>query len=136
MPSTPGRDSCGAGYGPTRVVNCERTNLGALGRHVVPELVGVVTMDLSYLALVDALPQLRQELLAPAAHLLALVKPTYELRSGALATDPRAVTSAVAAVRHAMEGLGWSVAAELPSAITGSRGAVEVFLLGVGTGSA
>ncbi len=119
-----------------RVVNCERTNLGALGRHVVPEPVGLVTVDLSYLALVDALPQLRQELLAPTTHLLALVKPTYELRAGALAADPKAVASAVTAVRHAMEGLGWSVAAAVPSVITGSRGAVEVFLHGVWTRTA
>jgi 23S rRNA (cytidine1920-2'-O)/16S rRNA (cytidine1409-2'-O)-methyltransferase len=119
-----------------RVVNCERTNLGTLGRHVVPEPVGVVTIDLSYLALVDALPQLRQELLAPHAHLLALVKPTYELRAGALVADPGAVASAVTAVRRAMEGLGWSVEAEVPSAIAGSRGAVEVFLHGVRTATA
>ena len=103
-----------------RVVNCERTNLGTLGRHVVPEPVGVVTIDLSYLALVDALPQLRQELLAPHAHLLALVKPTYELRAGVLAVHRGAVASAVTVVRRAMEGLGWSVEAEVPSAIRGS----------------
>ena len=119
-----------------RVVNCERTNLGALSRHVVPEPVGVVTMDLSYLALVDALPQLRQELLGPGAHLLALVKPTYELHAGALVVDPGAVGSAVAAVRRAMEGLGWSVEAEVPSTIAGAHGAVEVFLHAVGTGTA
>ena len=111
-----------------RVVCCERTNLGELGPHVVPEPVDVVTMDLSYLALADALPQLHLDLLAPGAHLLALVKPTYELRAGTLAADPGSVAAAVAVARRAMEGLGWSVEAEVPSAITGSRGAVEVFV--------
>src|SRR5436305_6437993 len=37
-----------------RVVNLEGTNLGALDRSLVPEPVAVVTLDLSYLALADA----------------------------------------------------------------------------------
>lgn len=114
-----------------RVVNCERTNLGQLDRRLVPELVGVVTMDLSYLALADALPQLDRGLVAPGGHLLALVKPTYELHARSLAADPEAVARAVEVVRRAMERLGWSVVAEAPSAVMGSRGAVEVFVHGV-----
>jgi 23S rRNA (cytidine1920-2'-O)/16S rRNA (cytidine1409-2'-O)-methyltransferase len=41
-----------------RVVDLERTNLGALSAALVPDEVGVVTADLSYVPLAVALPQL------------------------------------------------------------------------------
>jgi 23S rRNA (cytidine1920-2'-O)/16S rRNA (cytidine1409-2'-O)-methyltransferase len=112
----------------TRVVNLEGTNLGALGPELVPELVGLVTMDLSYLAVADALPQLHLAPLAPGARLVALVKPTYELRSAVLAADSHSVERAVAHAVAAMAREGWDVQQTERSPVTGSRGAVEVFV--------
>ncbi len=114
-----------------RVVNLERTNLADVGPRLVPEPVDLVTIDLSYLALADALPQLDPAVLAPDADLVALVKPTYELRAATLADDPALVAEAVDAVRERMEQEGWVVRATAPSPIRGSRGAVEVFVHGV-----
>lgn len=111
-----------------RVVNLERTNLADVGRHLVPEPVDLVTMDLSYLALADALPQLDASVLAPGAALVALVKPTYELHAATLADDPALVEQAVTAVRDHLANEGWSVRATVPSPIKGSRGAIEVFV--------
>jgi 23S rRNA (cytidine1920-2'-O)/16S rRNA (cytidine1409-2'-O)-methyltransferase len=42
----------------SRVVNLESTNLGDLDRRLVPEIIDVITMDLSYLSLASAVPQL------------------------------------------------------------------------------
>jgi 23S rRNA (cytidine1920-2'-O)/16S rRNA (cytidine1409-2'-O)-methyltransferase len=128
-----------AGYGQlqgslrqdSRVANLERTNLAVLGPHLVPEPIDLVTFDLSYLALAEALPQLDPALLAPGAALLALVKPTYELHAPTLAADPRSVASAVRGVSHLVARLGWSVRATAPSPVLGSRGAVEVFIYAV-----
>jgi 23S rRNA (cytidine1920-2'-O)/16S rRNA (cytidine1409-2'-O)-methyltransferase len=111
-----------------RVVNLEGTNLGCLARAIVPEPVGLVTMDLSYLSVADALPQLDHVDLSPGARLVALVKPTYELRSPTLAADPVRVIRAVASATDAMGREGWDVLSEAPSAIRGARGAVEVFV--------
>jgi 23S rRNA (cytidine1920-2'-O)/16S rRNA (cytidine1409-2'-O)-methyltransferase len=111
-----------------RVVNLERTNLADVGPRLVPEPVDLVTLDLSYLALADALPQLDRAVLAPGAALLALVKPTYELHAATLADDPARVAEAVDAVRKRMSREGWAVQATVPSSIKGSRGAVEVFV--------
>jgi 23S rRNA (cytidine1920-2'-O)/16S rRNA (cytidine1409-2'-O)-methyltransferase len=111
-----------------RVVNLEGTNLAALGRDPVPEPVGLVTMDLSYLAVANALPQLDRGLLLPGAHLVALVKPTFELHSAALVADPARVEQAVALVCDALARQGWYVDKTVPSSITGARGAVEVFV--------
>jgi 23S rRNA (cytidine1920-2'-O)/16S rRNA (cytidine1409-2'-O)-methyltransferase len=62
-----------------RVVNLERTNLGALTKTTVSESVDLVTIDVSYLALADAVPQLEVVSFAPGAILIALLKPMYEL---------------------------------------------------------
>lgn len=111
-----------------RVVKLERTNLADVGPRLVPEPVGLVTLDLSYLALADALPQLDPAVLTPEAELVALVKPTYELRAAELADDPALVAEAVHAVGERMAREGWGVQATVQSPILGSRGAVEVFV--------
>ncbi len=111
-----------------RVVNLEKTNLARVDSDLVRERVDLVTMDLSYLALADALPQLDLGLLAPGAQLVTLVKPTYELHAGTMAADPDSVAEAVASVRRAMVREGWHVVNAVPSSVTGSRGAAEVFV--------
>jgi 23S rRNA (cytidine1920-2'-O)/16S rRNA (cytidine1409-2'-O)-methyltransferase len=107
-----------------RVVVRERTNLGALGPHVVPDVVEVVTMDLSYLPVARAAPQLEAVELSPSADLVALVKPQHELGLGA-PPDEHGVAEAV---EHATDGLAacsWTVVATTRSPVPGARGAVE-----------
>ena len=111
-----------------RVVNLERTNLGALTTALVPERVEVITLDLSYLPVAAAVTQLEVLRIAPGADLVALVKPIYELRLGALPTDEAQHRAAVA---HAGAGLrrnGWRVLAADRSPAAGARGAVEWLL--------
>jgi 23S rRNA (cytidine1920-2'-O)/16S rRNA (cytidine1409-2'-O)-methyltransferase len=107
-----------------RVVALERTNLGALSPRLVPDLVDVVTLDLSYLPVARAAPQLEAVRLPPTADLVALVKPQHELGLGA----PPAEERVAEAVEHASAGLaacGWCVVAATRSPVLGSRGAVE-----------
>jgi 23S rRNA (cytidine1920-2'-O)/16S rRNA (cytidine1409-2'-O)-methyltransferase len=111
-----------------RVTNLERTNLARLGRDIIPERPGLVTMDLSYLAVADAIGQIDQRLLAPGAQLIALIKPTFELHAATLADHPQQVRTAVQAATCALAAHGWQVLGEEPSPILGSKGAVEVFL--------
>jgi predicted rRNA methylase YqxC with S4 and FtsJ domains len=87
-------------------------------------------MDLSYLAIADAIGQVDRQLLAAAAQFIALVKPTFELRTAALADQPRQVTAAVQAAADSLANHGWQVLGQQPSPILGARGAVEVFLHG------
>ncbi len=53
------------------MVNLEGRNLGELDDQVVPEPVGLVTVDLSYLALAEAIPQLERLSIAIAPILVA-----------------------------------------------------------------
>ena len=79
-----------------RVVNLEGVNLGVL---VIDEPVDLVTIDLSYLALADAVPQLERLDFAADAHLIALVKPMFELHAPAPPPQPeRAVPLACDAI--------------------------------------
>jgi len=112
-----------------RVVNLERTNLAALDATVVPDVIDVVTVDLSYLALASAIGQLERIAYAKGARLLALVKPTFELGSGEAITDSASVRDAIRAAIIAIERQPWrAIACTLPQ-VSGGRGAVEAFVL-------
>jgi 23S rRNA (cytidine1920-2'-O)/16S rRNA (cytidine1409-2'-O)-methyltransferase len=111
-----------------RVLNLERQNLGSLSRDVVPDVVELITMDLSYLALADAVPQLERLDLHAAADLVGLVKPTFELHR---ATVAKAHADVVQAVQLATEGIhraGWTVVRTCDAPATGERGAREAFV--------
>jgi len=112
----------------TRVVNLESTNLGALDRVLVPDVVDVVTIDVSYLALREAVPQLDRVALAPGADAVALVKPQFELRLGRLPTTLAELAEATRRARAAFDSGGWTVRAVIRSPVTGARGAVEFLL--------
>jgi 23S rRNA (cytidine1920-2'-O)/16S rRNA (cytidine1409-2'-O)-methyltransferase len=111
-----------------RVVNLERQNLGDLDCGHVPEVVGIVTIDVSYLALTDAVPQLEHLQLSPSADLIALVKPTYELHRATAPTDPVELTRALERARTGIEASGWVVCAACPSPVPGARGTQEFLL--------
>lgn len=107
-----------------RVVNLEATNLGVLDRTLVPEPVELVTIDVSYLALARAVPQLDRVEIAARAELIALVKPMFELGLASPPTEPRKLAAALAHATEGIEGAGWRVAA-LESPVRGAHGAIE-----------
>jgi 23S rRNA (cytidine1920-2'-O)/16S rRNA (cytidine1409-2'-O)-methyltransferase len=114
----------------SRVVNLERTNLSEFGT-VVPRCwdIDVVTMDLSYLPVAKAVPQLEAVRLAATADLIALVKPVFELGLGAPPPDHHLLERAAEAARRGTERDGrWVVAAIVPSPVRGARGAREWLL--------
>lgn len=111
-----------------RVVNLEGRNLARLDRTVVPDEIEVLTVDLSYLAVADAVPQLEALWIHPAADLVALVKPTFELRRATLAASPDDVAQAVAVASKAIDGTHWRVLGRCDAPRTGRRGAREAFI--------
>ena len=112
----------------SRVVHLERTNLADLDEDRVPDVVDLVTIDVSYLALSTAVPQLERVRLAPDVVAIALVKPQFEL---GLAGPPEDRGVLEAALRRAVRGFGetgWDVEATMESPVHGSHGAVEFLL--------
>ena len=110
------------------MINLERTNLARLGPHLIGEPADLITMDLSYLAIADAIGQVDRQMLAPAAQLIALVKPTFELHAATLADQPQQVAAAAETAARALEDHGWRVLGQQPSPILGAKGAVEMFI--------
>jgi 23S rRNA (cytidine1920-2'-O)/16S rRNA (cytidine1409-2'-O)-methyltransferase len=111
-----------------RVRNLERTNLGDLTVDLVPDEIDIVTMDLSYLAIADAITQVEAVRLAEDADLVALVKPQYELGLAALPAEPDQLKAAVGHARDGVERLPWKVTGVIDSPVRGGRGAVEFLL--------
>lgn len=108
----------------------ERTNLRHLDRGLVPEPVDLVTVDLSYVPLSQALPQLEGVSWPDHAELVALVKPTFELRSGRLVVDRAAIDAATSVAVRGAQTAGWLVVHAVDSPVPGRRGAHELFLYG------
>ena len=111
-----------------RVVNLEGRNLGSITRQHVPEPVDVVTVDVSYLSVADAVPQLEVLEFAAGAHLVALVKPTFELRRGRPPAARAELEAALGAATAAIDTGPWRGVATCESAVTGARGTTEFFV--------
>lgn len=111
-----------------RVVVLERTNLADLDARLVPEPVEIVTVDVSYVALAGAVPQLSAIEFSPRAELIALVKPQFELGLAQPPRDAKTLEHAVGAAIAGIEAAGWRVVADIESPERGSRGAIEFFV--------
>lgn len=111
-----------------RVVNLERTNLADLGLALVPDPVDLVTLDLSYMPLHEAVPQLERVRLAGNAQAIALVKPQFELRRGTLPVVPAEHREAVRLARRGFEQSGWRLERIIESPARGRGGATEFLL--------
>jgi 23S rRNA (cytidine1920-2'-O)/16S rRNA (cytidine1409-2'-O)-methyltransferase len=112
----------------SRVVNLESTNLGDLNRRLVPEIIDVITMDLSYLSLASAVPQLDRIAIADNADLVVLVKPMFELGLPALPEEGVLLERAVVQAIQGIQLDRWKVLAQMESPVRGAGGAIEFFL--------
>ena len=113
-----------------RVVNLERTNLGDLSAIPRGEVIDVATMDLSYLSVADAVPQIETLEFSPDADLVALVKPMFELGLDTPPSDDPSLHRALDLAVAGVERSPWRVINTMPSPVTGSKGARESLLHG------
>jgi 23S rRNA (cytidine1920-2'-O)/16S rRNA (cytidine1409-2'-O)-methyltransferase len=103
-----------------RVVSLEATAIGALNRALVPEVVELITLDLSYLSVATAVGQLRGVAVAEQADLIALVKPMFELRRGTTPSDRASLSHALAHAAAGVAVAGWEVVAHADSPVRGA----------------
>ncbi len=114
------------------VVELQATDARALTREEIAEAPELVVCDASFIGLAKVLPR-PLELAAPAADLICLVKPQFEVGparvgKGGLVTDPAVREEAVIGVRAFLESAGWTVHDVIPSPITGGDGNIEFLL--------
>ncbi len=118
-----------------RVVVLERVNARSLTADQLPataRVFGVVTIDVSFISLRHILPVL-PPLLAPDAHVVALVKPQFEagraeVGKGGIVRDEAVHARVVEEVAHAADALGLERAGLTPSPIAGMEGNREFLL--------
>jgi 23S rRNA (cytidine1920-2'-O)/16S rRNA (cytidine1409-2'-O)-methyltransferase len=122
--------------GDPRVAVLERTNFRTAAAHVVRGAAGseiaLVVVDASFISATLLLPRVAE--VAPAADVLVLVKPQFELGpervgKGGVVRDDALRAEAVARVRDAAAALGYEPAGQADSRLAGPRGNREVFLL-------
>jgi 23S rRNA (cytidine1920-2'-O)/16S rRNA (cytidine1409-2'-O)-methyltransferase len=111
-----------------RVVNLEATNLSQLGAALVPDVIDLVTLDLSYLSLAAGVPYLSRLRLSAGATLLALVKPMFELGLGEPPVDDQRLEEARRLAVEAVGEAGWRVVSSVRSPVLGGRGAIEFWI--------
>jgi 23S rRNA (cytidine1920-2'-O)/16S rRNA (cytidine1409-2'-O)-methyltransferase len=116
-----------------RVVVLEATDSRGLDAETVKGPITAIVADVSFISLTKALP-VPLGLAAPGAWLVALVKPQFEagretVGKGGIVRDSVARAKAVASVREFIQAQpGWTVFAEMASAILGGSGNEEVLI--------
>jgi 23S rRNA (cytidine1920-2'-O)/16S rRNA (cytidine1409-2'-O)-methyltransferase len=119
-----------------RVVALENCDTRALDDRRVPDAIGAIVADVSFISLRKALPA-ALALAAPGCWLVALVKPQFEagrasIGKGGIVRDPALRTQALADVRDWLAARpGWRVLGHMPSPIEGGSGNVEFLLAAV-----
>jgi 23S rRNA (cytidine1920-2'-O)/16S rRNA (cytidine1409-2'-O)-methyltransferase len=118
-----------------RVVVMERTNARHLRREQVPDRIGIIVCDASFIGLETVLPA-AMALAAPGATLIALIKPQFEVGparvgKGGIVRDPALHEEVCARISAWLaEQAGWSVLGVADSPIIGADGNREFLICG------
>lgn len=116
-----------------RVVSLEGQDARSLTDEQVPEQVGGIVVDVSFISLDKVLPHV-VKFAAPGCWLVALIKPQFELGrdalgKGGIVRDAGGAEEAISKVRGVLVSLGWHVEDAMPSPLPGKKGNVE-YLIG------
>jgi 23S rRNA (cytidine1920-2'-O)/16S rRNA (cytidine1409-2'-O)-methyltransferase len=109
-----------------------KANARSLRREQIPEPIGLVTVDVSFISVAKVLPAVVAAA-GPLAEFLILVKPQFELDrgdvgKGGIVRDPSLHECAVERVRRAAVAAGLRVKGVRASRVTGAEGNQEFFL--------
>lgn len=115
-----------------RVVLLEKTNIRYLEKKMVPELVDIAVVDVSFISLLKVLPRVF-EFLGSKGKVLALVKPQFEagkgmVGKGGIVKDESIRLSAVDGVSKAAQETGFQTLGIFESPVRGQKGNIEYFI--------
>lgn len=118
-----------------RVVSMEKTNIREVTKAHVPEPIDLIVCDASFIGLRTALPA-ALALAAPGAHLVALIKPQFEVGKGrvgkgGIVRDPALHAEVCATIADWLAAQpGWTVLGVTESPIEGAEGNKEFLIAG------
>ncbi len=115
-----------------RVIVHEQTSARILGAAQIPEAIDLIVCDASFIGLAKVLER-PLTFAAPAARLMALIKPQFEVGrdavgKGGVVRDPALHAAACAAVDAWLSACGWIVEGTVRSPITGPEGNIEFLI--------
>ena len=115
-----------------QVTSLEKTNARTLTRTDLPEPFSVIVCDVSFISLLLALPA-AMTLAESGAHLLALIKPQFEvgragLDKGGIVKDAALRQEAISRISDFITLSGWHLMGTTQSPITGPDGNIEYLL--------
>lgn len=115
-----------------RVILMERTNIRHLEREIIPDVVDVVTVDVSFISLKKVIPKV-MEFISENGNILALVKPQFEVGKGevgkgGIVRDEEKRLLSVKSVREFAENAGLRTEGVFESPVAGQKGNREYFL--------
>lgn len=119
--------------GDPRIISLEQCDARSLTGAEIPEPIGAITVDVSFISLRLVLPHV-MTFAAPGAWLVALIKPQFEVGradvgKGGIVTDEAARGRAVTAIRDLVDAQpGWRTRDPIPSPLTGQGGNQEYLL--------
>jgi 23S rRNA (cytidine1920-2'-O)/16S rRNA (cytidine1409-2'-O)-methyltransferase len=122
-----------------RVVSMEKTNMRDVTRALIGDPVGLIVCDASFIGLRTVLPAALAPA-APGAHLVALIKPQFEVGKGrvgkgGIVREPELHDEVCTTISAWLaEQPGWRVLGVTESPITGAEGNKEFLIAGVFSG--
>jgi len=116
-----------------RVVAIERTNIRHMPFELIPEVVDIVTIDVSFISLKIVVPAVRA-FLKDEGFILALIKPQFEVGKdqvgkGGVVRDPKLHDRVIEDLSSFFTGCGLWCENVIPSPILGPKGNREFFIL-------
>ncbi len=114
----------------TRLILFEKTNLRHLER--LPELVDLVTLDLSFISLLKVIPAVKN-VLKPIGSIITLIKPQFEaeredIRRGGIVRDDAVHQRVIEKIRIGMLAEGFAMVGVIESPILGATAGNKEFL--------
>jgi 23S rRNA (cytidine1920-2'-O)/16S rRNA (cytidine1409-2'-O)-methyltransferase len=117
-----------------RVTVVERTHVNDADPVALGAPFDLVVVDVSFISLTSIAATLFEQLAAPAADVVALVKPQFEVRHAVasrgrgVVSDPREWEASLERVRSAFTAAGAAMMGTVTSPITGASGNTEFFV--------
>lgn len=115
-----------------RIILLEKTNIRYLDKKLIPDLIDIAFIDLSFISLLKVLPK-TLEFLKESGKVLALIKPQFEVGKGmvgkgGIVRDKSKRMSVVENIRAGAEKIGFKTIGLFESPIRGQKGNIEYFI--------
>jgi len=115
-----------------RVTLLEKTNIRYLDKNVIPELVDMITIDVSFISLLKVIPK-ALEFLRGSGAIIALIKPQFEVEKkdvgkGGVVRDEAKRREVIEKIKTAVEAMNLEVKGVTESPVRGPKGNVEFLI--------